>query len=303
MMPIKPVNHKSRDLPGAVAVFAESIKFQHSIFALPFAILGIMLGIQDADFPGITTLFLTICCCVTARTAAMTFNRWLDADIDAKNPRTASRAVPSGLLSPTFMLQVTALSSLGFIVCAWFINSLAGILAPFALIVLLGYSATKRFTSLCHLVLGLALAIAPSGGYIAVTGRLDYAPVLLSLGVILWTAGFDIIYACQDEAFDREAGLYSIPALLGYSNALVIAGILHALCLPAFVSAGLMGQLGNGYLLGCAAVLVILVAQHIIVRVRGVSGIPMAFFTVNGWTGVVLLLFTVMGHYLGGNHP
>jgi 4-hydroxybenzoate polyprenyltransferase len=281
--------------------FADSIKIQHTVFALPFALLagGVAVVLEKAPLTW-SIAMLVLACCVMARTAAMTFNRYIDADIDAKNPRTANRSVPAGRLSPQFMVWSTVVCSGGFLYCAAMINFTTAILSPVALAVVLGYSLTKRFTALCHFILGLALALAPAGAYIAVTGSLSPPIILLSLGVLFWTAGFDMIYACQDEEFDRENGLNSIPARMGMKTTLVISQALHVLCLAAFVFAGVIGQFQSGYFLGSGLVAVLLVAQHLVVLRLGPQGIPMAFFTINGWTGIVLMTTTFLGWWLAG---
>jgi 4-hydroxybenzoate polyprenyltransferase len=192
------------------------IKFSHTIFALPFALVGYISGsvIQGAGFD-MKTLLLVILCMLFARSAAMAFNRWLDKDIDAKNPRTIIREIPAGIVKANSALIFVIISSILFILCTWFINPLCFWLSPIALMVILGYSFTKRFTSLCHIVLGLGLSLAPVGAYLAVTGSFALPPVLIGLSVLFWVAGFDIIYALQDEEFDKENKLFSIPVSFG----------------------------------------------------------------------------------------
>src|SRR3546814_424887 len=221
------------------------VKFSHTIFAMPFAFIGFFLAVQtsEASFDWVKFL-LMIACMVFARSAAMAFNRYLDREIDARNPRTSTREIPRGAISARSALLFTMLNCLAFMVVAWFINPLCFYLAPVALLVVLGYSYTKRFTALCHLVLGLGLSLAPIGAYLVVTGAFALLPVLFSLAVITWVSGFDIIYALQDEEFDREEHLHSMPVLLGKRNALILSVILHGLSAGFVIAAGLLGEFG-----------------------------------------------------------
>lgn len=266
----------------------EMIKFQHTIFALPFAFLGAMTAARGVPEPRV--IFWIIVAMVGARSAAMAFNRLVDASIDAENPRTRTRAIPAGLLSRRFVIVFTLASIAVFFVAAWQLNELALILAPVALIVILGYSYTKRFTSMAHLVLGLALAIAPVGAAIAVEGVFNWKIVPLAAAVLFWTAGFDILYSLQDVAFDRTAGLYSIPARVGERNALLIARLFHVITVAALVAFGVGNGFGGIYFAGVAAGIVLLVWQHSLVSPDDLSRINAAFFTANGVLSIVVFV-------------
>lgn len=286
------------------------IKFSHTIFAMPFALIGFFLGVfaytslipgfHKVIFPpqfnwsglGITFL-LVIGCMVFARSAAMAFNRYLDRHFDARNPRTAIREIPQGVISPRNALLFTTLSSLLFMACAFFINRLCFYLSPVALAVVLGYSYTKRFTPLCHLVLGLGLSLAPIGAYLAVTGQFDWLPILFSLAVLFWVSGFDIIYALQDEEFDRSQQLYSIPAWLGKARALRVSEWLHVLSAGAILTAGWLGTFGSLYWIGAALFAGMLIYQHSVVKPTDLSRVNLAFMTANGIASVVFALFVI----------
>ena len=265
------------------------IKFEHTLFALPFAFLGAILAAN-----GLPTwrqmLWITVAM-VGARSAAMTFNRIVDRDIDAKNPRTANRELPSGKLSVGFAWVFLYIAIGVFLVASYSLNWLTFALSPVALVCVLGYSYAKRFTSFAHLILGLALAISPSAAWIAVRGDLrDEVPILLSLFVLIWTAGFDVLYACQDFEFDRKAGLRSIPARFGIKNALWVARLFH---LQAFIMLLLL-YLATGLswlaLGGVIAVGALLFYQHTLVRANDLSRMNAAFFTTNAFVSVILLL-------------
>lgn len=286
-----------RSLLRQTATVLEMIKFQHTVFALPFALIGALLA--AGGLPPARTTGWIVAACVFARTAAMAFNRLVDAPFDARNPRTAGRALPSGALSPVFVAALVALSCGLFVLSAAMLNRLAFVLSPVALAVLLGYSYTKRFTWLSHWVLGLALGLAPAGAWIAVKGGLEAAPVLLGLGVMMWTAGFDLIYACQDRDFDAREGLFSVPARFGVERALWLSSVLHVLCVACFFAAGWSANVGWIYHLGVAAVSGLLVVEHRLVNPRDLSRIEAAFFTVNSWVGVTLLTFTALDLWAG----
>lgn len=268
------------------------IKFSHTIFALPFALLGFFLAVLDAGELELPDLLLVVLCMVFARSAAMAFNRWQDRDIDGKNPRTAVREIPAGVISSRSALGFIFLNCGLFILCAWLLNPLCFWLSPVALLVILGYSYTKRFTYLCHFVLGLGLALAPIGAYLAVTAQWALLPVLYGVVVLLWVAGFDIIYALQDEGFDREEALFSIPVRLGTVNALRLGRALHFLCASVLVIAlsyqaqqypqfAWLSFLAGGLFLAC------LVYQHSLVKPGDLSQINLAFFTTNGVASLV----------------
>ena len=280
----------SHGLRHNASVMLEMIKFQHTVFALPFALTGALLA--AGGMPSFRALALIVAAAVFARTAAMSFNRWADAALDARNPRTADRAIPAGELRRPFVLGVALGSAALFVICAALLNPLAFWLSPVALIVLLGYSYTKRFTSLAHFVLGAALGIAPVGAWIAVRGDVCATPVLLGLGVLVWTAGFDLIYACQDVEFDVREGLYSIPARLGIPRALLLSRVLHICAVATFVGAGVVYGAGGLYFIGVGVVALLLTAEHLIVNPRDLSRINVAFFTVNSWVGMVIFVAT-----------
>lgn len=269
------------------------IKFSHTVFALPFAMMGFFLAVQytGAGLP-LKTLMLVLLCMVFARSAAMAFNRYLDRDIDSHNPRTRTREIPAGLISPGAALVFVVVNAGLFILCAWFINPLCFYLSPLALLVTLGYSYTKRFTSLCHFVLGLGLALAPLGAWLAVTASFHLLPILFSVVVLLWVSGFDIIYALQDEEFDRAQTLHSVPAALGKQKALRLSSFLHVLA--GLVVLGIAQTIGTtfpafGWIhwIGALAFLGLLYYQHTLVKPHDLSKVNMAFFTTNGIAGVV----------------
>ena len=264
----------------------DMIKFEHSVFALPFAFTGALLAWRNLDFhvdaPWLK-LFYIVLAMLGARSAAMTFNRILDAAIDAKNPRTSTRHIPSGQLSRRFAWGFLIASSCLFFVASALLNPLCLILSPLALAIVLFYSYTKRFTAFAHLVLGFSLGIAPSAAWIAVTGTLDPLITLLSFAVMLWTAGFDIIYACQDEAFDRREGLFSLPARLGVARALQLSRVFHVVTVLALGALSLTFGLVPWPVLPVAA---LLIYEHSLVRPDDLSKVDVAFFTINGFIGI-----------------
>ncbi len=267
------------------------VKFSHTVFALPFALTGLVFGFRDVGTSGSPMYFaqkllFVLICMVTARSAAMGFNRWADRQIDAANARTAIREIPAGLVSANAALWFVVVNCFLFIISTAFINRLCLYLSPVALAVVLGYSYTKRFTPLCHLVLGAGLALAPVGAYIAVTEVFHWGIVVLGVGVLCWTAGFDIIYALQDESFDRTQGLRSMPAWLGGARALGISRSLHLLALAALLSAGYLLGVGTLYLVGCGLFAAFLVYQHSLVKPTDLSRVNLAFFTANGFASV-----------------
>jgi len=278
------------------------IKFSHTIFAMPFAMIGFFLGVVSVESEAHSspwymryglTFVLVILCMIFARSAAMAFNRYLDRQFDARNPRTAIREIPAGILKANSVLLFTIVNAILFIIAAYLINPLCFYLSPVALLVVLGYSYTKRFTPLCHLVLGLGLSLAPIGAYLAVTATFSLLPVLFSLAVIFWVSGFDIIYALQDEEFDRTQELYSIPAWLGKSRALRFSELLHILSASCVVLAGLYGNFGWLYWAGVAVFAGMLVYQHSIVKPGDLRRVNLAFMTANGIASVVFALFVI----------
>lgn len=271
----------------SLKITLEMIKIEHTLFALPFALLGALLAARG--LPEWRIVFWIVIAMVGARSAAMAFNRLADREIDARNPRTKMRAIPAGLLTPRFVALFTAASAALFFLAASQLNRLTLMLSPVALGSVLFYSYTKRFTALSHVVLGWCLAIAPTGAWIAVRGAIDApTPLLLSLAVLLWTAGFDILYACQDRDFDLAAGLHSIPGRFGIAGALWIARALHLFMFASLVAVYFLTGLHWIGLAGVAATGALLVYQHSIVRAEDLSRLDMAFFTTNAWVSVIL---------------
>lgn len=329
-----------------VRSYLSLIKFSHTIFAMPFALIGFFLALAGSDYatsiiPGwhnkvydvgqwnlnktigwdrdIQTqpffskdsllfkiysldatwltvaqyFLLVILCMIFARSAAMAFNRYLDRAFDAKNPRTAIREIPAGTLKANRVLWFTIVNCLLFIACCFFINRICFYLSPVALAVILGYSYTKRFTPLCHLILGLGLSLAPIGAYLAVTGQFSLLPILFSMAVLFWVSGFDIVYALQDEAFDRSQKLYSIPAWLGKAKALRVSECLHLISAAAVIVAGWYGSFGWLYWVGSAVFVGMLIYQHSIVKPTDLKKVNLAFMTANGIASVVFAIFVI----------
>jgi 4-hydroxybenzoate polyprenyltransferase len=272
-----------------VGVTLEMIKWEHSVFALPFALSGAMLA--ASGWPTWPKLFWIVVCMVTARSAAMAFNRWADAGLDAANPRTAGRAIPSGLLSRSFVGGFTILMSVVFILAAAQLNRTTLLLSPVALAILLLYSYTKRFTRWSHLVLGLALGIAPAAAWIAIRGTLDPRIVVLTLAVLFWVGGFDVLYACQDMAHDRESGLNSIPQTWGVRAAFWIARAMHLIMLGLLCWLLKLFALNAIAWIGVAAVALLLLYEHLIVSPKDLRRLNAAFFTMNGIISLVFFLF------------
>jgi len=274
------------------------IRFSHSIFALPFALIGFFLGESDGIHPFSWLQFLLmLACMVLARSAAMAFNRYLDRDIDAKNPRNMNREIPKGLISPSQALIYTVINSVLFIVCTFFINRICFVLSPIALMVVLGYSYTKRFTSLCHFVLGLGLSLAPIGAYLVVTGHFDWIPILFSLAVLTWVSGFDILYALPDEEFDKKEDLHSIPALIGKPAAINLTRILHLISAGFIIMAGIIGHFHLLYWAGTLIYIGLLIYQNRIVKPQDLSKLNLAFFTLNGIASIVFAVFFLADHF------
>lgn len=272
--------------PHALVATLSMIRFAHTVFAMPFALLAAVLAAGGVPAP--RTLLWIVIAMVGARSAAMSFNRLVDHDLDARNPRTASRELPSGALTRRFAALFCAASAALLVLAASQLNRLCLLLSPLALAVVLGYSLTKRFTALSHLVLGLSLAIAPVGAWIAVTGSFAPLPVVLGLAVVFWVAGFDVIYSLQDEAFDREQGLRSLPARLGARGALLASALFHAAALGLLFSAFALARGGALFGLGVVLAGAFLVRQHAIVRPGDLSHVDAAFFTANGWLSIVV---------------
>ena len=267
----------------------EMIKWQHSIFALPFALCGAMLA--AGGFPTVHQLLWVVVAMVAARSAAMAFNRWADAAIDAANPRTSTRALPAGHLSPGFVVTFVVVSCLIFVLAASQLNRLALLLSPVALAVLLLYSYTKRVTRWSHVVLGFALGIAPSAAWIAVRGSLDPRILLLTAAVTFWVAGFDVLYACQDYEFDQQAGLHSIPRYLGIRGALWVARGFHIVMVGFLVALLIVFGMGKLAAVGVGVVILLLLYEHSLVKANDLSRLNAAFFTMNGVISVLFFVF------------
>jgi len=265
------------------------IKWEHSIFALPFALCGAMLA--AGGFPTLHQLLWIVVAMVAARSAAMAFNRWADATIDAANPRTSTRALPAGHLSPAFVVTFVLVSSAVFVLAASQLNRVALLLSPVALAVLLLYSYTKRFTRWSHLVLGFALGIAPAAAWIAVRGALDPRILLLTAAVTFWVGGFDVLYACQDYDFDRKAGLHSVPRYLGIGGALWVARIFHLIMIGFLIGLLLVFGLGKLAVAGVVVVVLLLLYEHSLVKANDLSKLNAAFFTMNGVISVLFFVF------------
>ena len=284
--------------------YLSMIKFSHTIFALPFAMVGFFLGVNR---PGGSfswqELGLVLLCMVFARSAAMAFNRWLDRDIDAANPRTIQREIPAGVISPRAALWFVIINCLLFVACTYFLNPLVLALSPIALLVILGYSYTKRFTALCHLVLGLGLALAPIGAYLATGGSFDLIPILYSVAVLTWVSGFDIIYALQDREFDESQHLHSIPVALGRVRAMRLSEGLHVVSGLSILAAGyfLAAEYPEVLWLHWAGALIfigLLIYQHLIVSPTDLRRVNLAFFTTNGVASVVFGCLVILDFFI-----
>jgi 4-hydroxybenzoate polyprenyltransferase len=276
----------------SIGATLEMIKWEHSIFALPFALTGAMLAAHGLPRP--IQIFWIIVCMVTARSAAMAFNRWADASLDAANPRTRSRAIPAGALTRPFVAGFTCAMAALFVLAAGQLNRLTLLLSPVALAVILIYSYTKRFTRWSHLVLGIALGIAPAAAWIAVRGSLDARILILTLAVMFWVAGFDLLYACQDAGHDRDAGLFSVPSTYGVCAAFWIARAMHLTMIALLVWLVRIFALGPAALVGVGVVGSLLLYEHLIVSPRDLRCLNAAFFTMNGVISAVFFLFVAV---------
>lgn len=273
------------------------IKFSHTVFAMPFAMIGFTLAWFKYPHPSLNwplLLIKVVLCMVFARSAAMAFNRYLDRRYDALNPRTAKREVPAGIITPEHALTFTIVNCLLFVITTYFINIACLYLSFIALFVILFYSYTKRFTALCHIVLGIGLSLSPIGAFLAVYEHFDIVPVLFSLSVITWVSGFDIIYALQDEEFDRTNKLHSIPAALGTRSALLVSTILHVFSAGFIIYAGIIGPFHWVYWLGAIFYVCMLTYQHLLVKPNDLSKVNMAFANTNGIASVIFGVFTIL---------
>lgn len=285
---------------NTIQKYLSLVKFSHTIFALPFAMVGFSLAVlyENQAFKW-SLLLCVILCMVFARNAAMGFNRYLDRDIDAMNPRTASREIPAGVIKPQHALAFVIINAILFVVTTYFINPLCFYLSPIAIFVVLFYSYTKRITALCHIVLGIGLGLAPIGAFLSVTGYFHIVPLLLGIAVMCWTGGFDIIYALQDEAFDKGKGLNSIPAKFGTKGALNISTGLHIITALLIITIGLLTQMHFTYWIGAILFIGLLIYQHSIVKPNDLSRVGLAFGTTNGIASVIYAVFTIAALFLG----
>lgn len=277
------------------------VKFSHTVFAMPFAIIGFSLATSQYNQQfSIKLLLLIILCMVFARNAAMGFNRYADKKYDTLNPRTASREIPSGKINTDAAIIFILINSILFIITTGFINRLTLFLSPVALLVILGYSLTKRITILCHFVLGLGLSLAPVGAYISVTGKFNIVPIIYSFIVLTWVSGFDIIYALQDDEFDRTNKLYSIPSFTGRKKAIVISIIAHLFTFLLVLAAGIVQKSGYLYWTGSLIFSLLLVYQHLIVKPKDISRVNLAFATTNGFASIVYAVFIICDLFILG---
>lgn len=275
--------------------FLSLVKFSHTIFAMPFAFIGFFMALREDGAKIDYKLFiLVILCMVFARNAAMSFNRLIDRHFDAKNPRTSQREIPRGAITPGSTMLFTIINSLLFIVTTYFINPLVLMLSPVALFIILFYSYTKRFTWLCHFILGLGLSLAPIGAYLSVAGHFDLLPLLYSVIVLFWVSGFDIIYALQDEEFDKSQKLKSLPSVFGKRKALMLATILHIVVAITAITTGIVFDFNYWYWVGAGIFIVLLIYQHLIVSPGNLSRINLAFATTNGIASIIFAVFNIL---------
>ncbi|MCX6281385.1 MAG: putative 4-hydroxybenzoate polyprenyltransferase [Bacteroidetes bacterium] len=275
------------------------VKIHHTLFSLPFAMIGLFLAFKEkGSVISLRDLLLVLLCVLFARNAAMAFNRYADVEFDGKNPRTAARELPKNIISRPAALAFIVLNAILFMAAAYFLNILCFLLSPVALIVVLGYSLTKRFTSLSHVFLGLGLSLAPIGAYIAVTAHFAILPLLFSFSVIFWVAGFDIIYAMQDVDFDESERLKSLPVFLGSRNALLLSIVFHVISVGFLVTAGFIGPFGRIYWAGMAVYTALIIYQHVLVKPNDLSRVNLAFFTLNGIASVIYACFVIADLYL-----
>ena len=284
------------------------VKFSHTIFALPFALIGFALGVsyQLTNQLAIENIgfkfFLVIVCMFTARSAAMAFNRYLDRHFDKLNPRTAIREIPAGIIKAEKALLFVFINAIVFVIATYFINTICFYLSPVALFVILFYSYTKRFTYLCHLVLGIGLSLAPIGAYLAVTGVFNIVPLLFSFAVLFWVSGFDIIFALQDVEFDKSQSLYSMPSYWGIKTALNISRFLHIISATCVIIALFFGDFGYAYTIGLLVFIGMLIYQHSIVKPTDLSKVNIAFMTANGIASIVFSIFVLIDLFIRYNH-
>jgi len=288
-----------RSLLSSVSQYISLVRFSHTVFAMPFALIGFSLAVSTDEHQfSLRLLLLIILCMIFARNAAMGFNRLADKKYDALNPRTQTREIPSGVISTKAAALFVIINSILFIITTAFINNLTLFLSPVALLIILGYSFAKRITSLCHFILGLGLSLAPVGAYISVTGAFDILPVLYSFIVLTWVGGFDIIYALQDDEFDRSNQLYSLPSAAGRKRALIVSLSVHFLTFILVIAAGLLGKGGLFFWIGSAIFSLLLIYQHLLVKHDDISKVTMAFGTTNGIASILFAVFVIIDLYL-----
>jgi len=279
---------------STIVSYFSLVRFSHTVFAMPFALIGFALAVSQEQYESSFRLFLLILLCmVFARNAAMGFNRFADRYYDSVNPRTNQREIPAGRIGSGSAAVFVIINAILFIVAAGFINRLTLFLSPVALLIILGYSLTKRITSLCHFILGLGLGLAPTGAYISVTGRFSLLPVIYSIIVLTWSSGFDIIYALQDDEFDREHNLHSLPSSAGRKRALIISGVLHFFTFILVFAAGMIGNGGLLFWTGASVFTALLIYQHAIVKTDDLSRVNLAFGTTNGIASILLAAFVI----------
>ena len=288
------------DRNSRISDYFSLVKINHTIFSLPFALIGFFLAVNESQQQlSFRLLLLVLLCVLFARNAAMGFNRYVDREFDRKNPRTAMREIPSDVISPKSALLFVIVNALLFMATSYFLNFLCFLLSPVALLVVLGYSLTKRFTYLSHVFLGLGLALAPIGAYLAVTARFDLLPLIYSFVVIFWVAGFDILYALQDIEFDREEQLKSLPARLGHVQALVLSSLFHLFAIILVAAAGIAGNFHILYWIGAAIFAMLLLYEHIIIKPTDISRVNLAFATLNGMASLIFAGFVIADLIIG----
>ena len=270
------------------------IKFSHSIFAMPFALIGFFLATELYGFDWVILIYI-ILCMIFARSAAMAFNGYIDRDSDKKNPRTSKiREIPTGEIKKDSALIFVIINSLFFLTTTFFINQTCFYLAPIALFLILGYSYTKRFTALCHIILGISLSLSPIGAYLAVSNTFDITPIFFSLVVIFWVSGFDIIYSLQDQEFDKKEKLHSIPVLFGVKKSLIISRLFHIVSISILYYIAIKENYNNYYWIGFSIFSIIIIYQHMLVKYNDLSKVNIAFFTTNGTASIIFGIFVIM---------
>jgi 4-hydroxybenzoate polyprenyltransferase len=274
--------------------YLKLVKFSHTIFAMPFAFIGYFMAVHHGYKLDWVKFSLVLMCMVFARNAAMAFNRYADREIDQKNPRTAIRELPQGIIKPGSALKFVFLNAVAFIISTYFINGLTFVLSPVALFIILAYSLTKKITALCHFILGLGLSLAPIGAYLSMSGKFAWLPLIFSFIVLFWVSGFDIIYALQDEGFDKTEKLKSIPAFIGIKQAIWLSSGVHLCSATLVIIAGFAGHFRIWYWVGAIIFVALLIYQHLLVKPHDLSKLNKAFFTANGIASIIFAIFTIL---------